>query len=1181
MGIKGVGELVRGGRLLAAAVAAVSLPLGEGVAHATGPATITEFAAPISSGPYDLTNGPDGNIWVTASGTHKIVKLATDGTLLGEYPLPSANGGPTSIVAGRDGNLWFTEENVNKIGRITTSGQISEFGALDGGHRPFDLTVGPDDHIWFVDHAKGRIGKMATRAGSESGCSPPVGGPSPVANCWAYTYAPGQIIGDYATSSPDSGPVSIASGPDGNLWYTLQNANKIGRVTPQGKITEYDVPTQGSRPFGIAAGPDGNIWFTEESGNKIGRFDPKDPSGTMREFPVPSKGARPMAIESGHDGSLWFNEYGANRIARIGVDGAVTEFYLPTPDSGPARVALGSDGKIWYTALRQHKIGRMLGCAHSEYVAVEGTEFTASGCVEQVMNGTAKTYIAHGDLNLNGVKFRSSDGRGTVTIPPCGTVRCEIKTSGTYDVMVGPAKVVKGAVSRSYDYDRVSGRIRLVPLHPERFHGMDLARVVGDITVTPDDEQGSQVGFGVGVPVLAENLAAVAAIDLERTGEVGSAEFRLGDAAFGPFSIPGATVTYDSEENLWEGTLNLVLTFAKSSKLCGENSGPGGKKAPEGKDYKYGYGCGIAANLKLDADSFFPRGFGGALSGISIPLDPYAVTTLTAIDFDTAWIPGFKFAGGASFVVGPGVGNAFWPIGLSASFSSELFRDQTLSKDIPGVGDVPAEKRTLKNVPFTLHLDGTVSLLTFIQWQKVQAAFYGTSNPFLTLTSTWGPDISVGDCAGFTAQLKVGGAFQYPHFVLEGSGDLSIRWATHLDPKTLVCSGRDTFTLGNAQAHVSTKGMAVCGEREVVNVFETIETVFVEVWENVKNFFGGWFKKKKTEKRNRKKIEVVKTKVSVGVGGNWPKDPKNLKDLFRGFKIFPSGGCDLGAYKQVFDLDKATASGKSMRVRIPRNLRWAVLRMKGTERAPSAQVTGPGLKVKTTTRPRLKATYLPVVDTSRNTTYLQIVRPRGGTYRVTTLRGSSPLKDVSVARAERKARVRGKVLGRGYKRVLRWKANRAARQTISFFEQSRSGRKPIGTTRRARGSLRFRPATAKSGTRKVIAVVSRHGSPQSTVTAARFRGPAPRRPRRPSTVRIRRSADSVLVTWGATGRGTRHYRVRVDAGRQPVVHLPSRRRLVVPHLPRRRKVEVAVRGISALGMKGRVAKARSKGRRGR
>ena len=40
----------------------------------------------------------------------------------------------------------------------------------------------------------------------------------------------------------------------------------------KGTITEFPTPTSLSFPKFITAGPDGNLWFTEDSGNKVGRI---------------------------------------------------------------------------------------------------------------------------------------------------------------------------------------------------------------------------------------------------------------------------------------------------------------------------------------------------------------------------------------------------------------------------------------------------------------------------------------------------------------------------------------------------------------------------------------------------------------------------------------------------------------------------------------------------------------------------------------------------------------------------------------------------------------------------------------------------------------------------------------------------------------------------------------------
>ena len=55
-------------------------------------------------------------------------------------------------------------------------------------------------------------------------------------------------IEEYVTPSPDSSPTDLAFDTQGHLWFTMMNANKIGRLVPakakagrSDGITEYTV----------------------------------------------------------------------------------------------------------------------------------------------------------------------------------------------------------------------------------------------------------------------------------------------------------------------------------------------------------------------------------------------------------------------------------------------------------------------------------------------------------------------------------------------------------------------------------------------------------------------------------------------------------------------------------------------------------------------------------------------------------------------------------------------------------------------------------------------------------------------------------------------------------------------------------------------------------------------------
>src|SRR5215469_4760962 len=84
-----------------------------------------------------------------------IVAFASTPTVT-EYAMPSATSQPWNITPGPDGNLWFTEKIGNKVGYINpTTKQITEFNlsqdAPPGYNYPEGITEGPDGNMWVAD----------------------------------------------------------------------------------------------------------------------------------------------------------------------------------------------------------------------------------------------------------------------------------------------------------------------------------------------------------------------------------------------------------------------------------------------------------------------------------------------------------------------------------------------------------------------------------------------------------------------------------------------------------------------------------------------------------------------------------------------------------------------------------------------------------------------------------------------------------------------------------------------------------------------------------------------------------------------------------------------------------------------------------------------------------------------
>jgi uncharacterized protein (TIGR03437 family) len=161
---------------------------------------------------------------------------------------------------------------------------------------------------------------------------------------------------EYPIPTSNSLAFSIAKGPDGALWFTEANGNKVGRITTAGVITEYTVPTSNAYPRGITSGPDGALWFVEANGNKIGRITT---SGVITEYVVPTSGASPTGIAAGSDGTLWFTEANTNKIGRIMTSGAFTEYPVSTSGAEPWDITAGPDGALWFTEANAKRIGRI------------------------------------------------------------------------------------------------------------------------------------------------------------------------------------------------------------------------------------------------------------------------------------------------------------------------------------------------------------------------------------------------------------------------------------------------------------------------------------------------------------------------------------------------------------------------------------------------------------------------------------------------------------------------------------------------------------------------------------------------------------------------------------------------------------------------------------------------------
>lgn len=238
----------------------------------------------------------------TIADSNKIVKITPTGTI-SYITIPSTlTASYGTIIVGPDNNLWYSSQAAGKIGKIDLStNNITEYTVAS----PYGLAAGSDGNIWFTSTTSGnnRIGRITT-----NGTNVTYFNTGLTSNCFNQS----TTISGYTI---DTNPL-MTSDTQGNIWFLETAANKIGKISLLGDITEYTVPTTSAGlNIGIALGPDNCIWFNESNGNKIGRLNPAN--GVFTEFTIPTANSFPLCVCIASNGSLWLTEQSANKIGTI------------------------------------------------------------------------------------------------------------------------------------------------------------------------------------------------------------------------------------------------------------------------------------------------------------------------------------------------------------------------------------------------------------------------------------------------------------------------------------------------------------------------------------------------------------------------------------------------------------------------------------------------------------------------------------------------------------------------------------------------------------------------------------------------------------------------------------------------------------------------------------------------
>ena len=172
--------------------------------------------------------------------------------------------------------------------------------------------------------------------------------------------APAGTLKQFKVPTANSQPRAITNGADGNVWFTegtefTNSPAKLGRVTPGGSVSEFDVDCNFCILTDIVQGPDDILYMT--SNNPILVRADVATGAQLPSIDIPNSNA--VAGDLAIDGNdIWFTDFNNDSLWRYSITAdEFTEF--PLAPTEPSDVVIDSAGDAWFAAPLDHAIDRL------------------------------------------------------------------------------------------------------------------------------------------------------------------------------------------------------------------------------------------------------------------------------------------------------------------------------------------------------------------------------------------------------------------------------------------------------------------------------------------------------------------------------------------------------------------------------------------------------------------------------------------------------------------------------------------------------------------------------------------------------------------------------------------------------------------------------------------------------
>ncbi len=290
---------------------------------------------------HDIEPGPPGIMYAVDMGQNAIVEINLETGSRTVFRIPGPGGGPHSIEPDNDGNYWVTLCGTGHMGKFDPkTTEITLYSSAEAparrGSYPHTLRVNPEDPqglIWYTDAGRNSVFSIHPKTG------------------YVKEYLlleKNQAVAAGKGESRGLTPYGIDFSPDGMVWYSKLNANRIGRIdpsVPNGAVKEWNPPFRGPRRLHVAQ--DGIVWVPGFGSGVLGKFEPKTEKWTTYALPD-AENEIPYALNIDRNGYVWICGTGNDTLARFDPQTErLIVIPLPTRVTYTREIEFDEDGNVW------------------------------------------------------------------------------------------------------------------------------------------------------------------------------------------------------------------------------------------------------------------------------------------------------------------------------------------------------------------------------------------------------------------------------------------------------------------------------------------------------------------------------------------------------------------------------------------------------------------------------------------------------------------------------------------------------------------------------------------------------------------------------------------------------------------------------------------------------------------